>query len=54
MKPSQFQMSNIYQAWCRGLGPIDVASVLRLAPITVIREYVRLDELNVPGYVEEC
>jgi hypothetical protein len=46
MKPSQFQMSNIYQAWCRGLPPLEVASELRLVPITVIAEYVRLDDLS--------
>lgn len=46
MKPSPFQMSNIYQAWSRGLPPLAVAAELRLVPMTVIAEYVRLDELS--------
>lgn len=38
--------ADIYSAWSRGLPPIEVAKTLRLAPLTVIREYVRLDSLN--------
>lgn len=49
MKPSPFQMSNIYQAWCRGLPPLEIAAELRLVPITVIAEYVRLDDLSQPN-----
>jgi len=45
MKPSSEQMDRIYQAWQRGLPPIQVAEELRLVPLTVIREYVRLDDL---------
>lgn len=36
--------AEIYSAWSRGLPPLEVAKALRLAPLTVIREYVRLDE----------
>jgi hypothetical protein len=43
MKPSPFQMSNIYLAYQQGVPPLTVASVLRLVPSTVIAEYVRLD-----------
>lgn len=43
MKPSPFQMSNIYQAYRSGLSPLEAASLLRLVPSTVIAEYVRLD-----------
>ena len=46
MRPSPEQMDRIYQAWQRGLGPVAVAKQLRLVPMTVIREYVRLDELH--------
>jgi len=43
VKPSPYQMSNIYQAWEQGLPPSVVARVLRLSLHTVIAEYVRLD-----------
>ena len=46
MKPSPFQMSNIYQAYRQGLSPLEAASLLRLVPATVIAEYVRLDSLQ--------
>ena len=46
MKPSRSQMSNIYQAYRLGLSPLEAARVLRLAPITIIAEYLRLDDLN--------
>ena len=44
-KPSQDQLSRIYDAWLLSLPPLEVAAYLRLSPITVIREYVRLDDL---------
>lgn len=43
MKPSPFQISNIYQAYRAGLSPMQTAQLLRLVPSTVIAEYVRLD-----------
>ena len=43
MKPSPFQISNIYQCYRAGLPPLEAASLLRLVPATVIAEYVRLD-----------
>lgn len=46
MKPSPFQISNIYQCYRAGLPPLAVASLLRLVPATVIAEYVRLDCLT--------
>ena len=46
MKPSPFQMSNIYQAYRAGMPPLDAASLLRLSPLTVITEYLRLDSLQ--------
>jgi hypothetical protein len=49
MKPSPFQMSNIYQAYRQGLSPLEAASLLRLVPSTVIAEYVRLDCLSQPN-----
>lgn len=45
MKPSAEQMDRIYQAWQQSLPPLQVAKALRLVPLTVIAEYVRLDEL---------
>jgi hypothetical protein len=36
----------IHSAWRRGLPPIQVAHMLGLVPMTVIAEYVRLDELS--------
>lgn len=45
MKPSPEQMANIYSAWCQALPPLQVAKALRLVPMTVITEYVRLDDL---------
>lgn len=44
MRPSPEQMDRIYQAWQRKLPPITTAQELRLVPLTVIREYVRLDD----------
>jgi hypothetical protein len=38
--------ADIYSAWRRGLPPLQVAKVLGLVPLTVIAEYVRLDDLN--------
>jgi hypothetical protein len=49
MKPSPFQMSNIYQAYRAGLSPLEAASLLRLVPSTVIAEYVRLDCISQPN-----
>jgi hypothetical protein len=46
MKPSAEQMDRIYLAWQQGLPPTEVAKRLRLVPLTVIREYVRLDEAH--------
>lgn len=43
MKPSPFQISNIYQCYRIGRTPLETASLLRLVPATVIAEYVRLD-----------
>ena len=37
--------AEIYSAWCQGFPPLQVAKALRLVPITVITEYVRLDDL---------
>ena len=48
MKPSPAQYGRIYQAWERALPPLAVARALRLAPSTVIAEYVRLDDLTNP------
>ena len=44
MRPSPEQMDRIYQAWQLALPPITTAQELRLVPLTVIREYVRLDD----------
>lgn len=44
MRPSLDQMNHIYEAWRKSLPPLFVAQTLRLVPMTVIREYVRLDE----------
>ena len=49
MKPSPYQISNIYQCYRAGLSPLTVASLLRLVPATVIAEYVRLDCLSQPN-----
>jgi hypothetical protein len=38
--------ADIYSAWCQGLPPLQVAKALRLVPMTVISEYVRLDDLD--------
>jgi hypothetical protein len=46
MKPSPIQLDTIRQAWQMSLPPLEVAKALRLVPATVIREYVRLDELS--------
>jgi len=46
MKPSMEQYERIYQAWQQCLPPLYVARQLRLVPLTVISEYVRLDELT--------
>jgi hypothetical protein len=45
MKPSAQQMDNIYCCWQRSIPPTEVSRVLRLAYMTVLREYVRLDEV---------
>ena len=37
--------ADIYSAWCQALPPLQVAKALRLVPLTVIAEYVRLDDL---------
>lgn len=37
--------ANIYSAWSQGLPPLQVAQALRLVPLTVITEYVRLDDV---------
>ena len=37
---------DIHSAWRRGLPPLQVAAMLGLVAMTVIAEYVRLDELN--------
>ena len=44
MRPSPLQLDNIRCAWQMSLPPLEVAKALRLVPMTVIREYVRLDE----------
>lgn len=44
MKPYPETMADIYSAWQQGLPPLEVAKALRLAPSTVIAEYVRLDD----------
>jgi hypothetical protein len=46
MKPSPEQMQRIYLAWSHGQPPLQVAKALRLAPTTVIAEYVRLDDIK--------
>ena len=53
MKPSVEQMDRIYSAWCGGLAPLQVAKALRLVPMTVIAEYVRLDELQSANQTKE-
>jgi hypothetical protein len=49
MKPSPFQMSNIYLAYRAGMSPLEAAALLRLVPSTVIAEYVRLDCIHQPS-----
>lgn len=46
MKPSALQFDRIYRGWMRGMSPLECAKRLRLVPMTVIREYVRLDEAH--------
>lgn len=46
MKPSHYQMSNIYQCYRAGVSPLEAARLLRLVPATVIAEYVRLDSIS--------
>ena len=36
--------ADIYSAWCQAMPPLQVAKALGLVPITVITEYVRLDD----------
>jgi hypothetical protein len=45
MKLSLQQTADIYSAWSQHLAPTDVAKALRLAPLTIIREYIRLDNI---------
>lgn len=40
---SETQRDRIYQAWSKGTSPVDTAKTLRLAYITVLKEYLRLD-----------
>ena len=44
MKPSPYQIERIRRYYLIGTAPLLVAKALRLAPSTVIAEYVRLDE----------
>lgn len=37
-------LADIYSAWCQAMPPLQVAKALRLVPLTVITEYVRLDD----------
>ena len=37
--------ADIYSAWCQAMPPLQVAKALGLVPMTVIAEYVRLDDL---------
>lgn len=46
MKPSALQYDRIYQAWQQGMPPTVVAQRLRLVLMTIIREYIRLDEAH--------
>ena len=46
MSPSPKQMARIQSAWSQAMPPLAVAAELRLVPLTVIREYVRLDCFN--------
>jgi len=39
-------LTDITSAWQRGLPPLQVAKALGLVPMTVIAEYVRLDDLS--------
>lgn len=45
MKPTVDQYARIYNAWQQSLPALQVAKRLRLVPVTVIAEYVRLDEV---------
>lgn len=36
--------ADIYSAWCQAMPPLQVAKALGLVPMTVISEYVRLDD----------
>ena len=36
--------ADIYSAWCQAMPPLQVAKSLGLVPMTVITEYVRLDD----------
>lgn len=49
MKPIPLQIDRIRSMWQQRMPPLQVAKLLRLVPITVIAEYVRLDELNGQG-----
>lgn len=49
MKPSPFQMSNIYLAYRAGMSPLEAAALLRLVPSTVIAKYVQLDCIYQPS-----
>lgn len=54
MKPSVETMGHIYSAWCQALPPLQVAKALRLVPMTVLKEYVRLDdEARMERYARE-
>lgn len=50
MKPSPEQYSHIHEAYLLSLPPLKVARALRLTPITVIKEYLRLDEAGDKAY----
>jgi hypothetical protein len=36
--------ADIYSAWCQAMPPLQVAKALGRVPMTVISEYVRLDD----------
>ena len=44
MRASNDQYLRIYYAWKKSLPPMQIAKQLKLVPLTVIREYLRLDE----------
>lgn len=50
MKPSKEQYAHIYTCWKHSLPPMKVAKQLQLVPLTVIKEYVRLDEQDGISY----